>query len=105
MEHGIQYRIHDFPPVIPILSRINPIPHTDFYFFKIHSNIVFQSTPRPSKRAFSHSLTLDDTKYVVTHRGAFSTTNFIIPRRPNYITSTKILKSTFLLHILTNMLI
>ena len=25
---------------MPILSRINPIPHIDTYFFKIHSNIV-----------------------------------------------------------------
>jgi hypothetical protein len=27
-------------PIIPILSRINPIPRTDAYFFKVHSNIV-----------------------------------------------------------------
>ena len=35
-------------PIIPILSRINPIPCTDIYFFKIHSNIFLPSTPRPS---------------------------------------------------------
>ena len=35
-------------PIIPILSRINPIPHIDSYFFKVHSNIVLPSTPRPS---------------------------------------------------------
>ena len=35
-------------PIIPILSRINPIPRIDAYFFKIHSNIVLPSTPRPS---------------------------------------------------------
>ena len=42
----VQYRIHNGSPITPILSRINPIPHIDTYFFKIHSNIVFPSTPR-----------------------------------------------------------
>ena len=27
-------------PIIPILSRINPIPHIDSYFFKVHSKYV-----------------------------------------------------------------
>ena len=36
------------PPIIPILSRINPIPLIDTYFFKTHSNVVLPSTPRPS---------------------------------------------------------
>ena len=35
-------------PIIPIMSQINPIPRFDTYFFKIHSNIVFPSTPSPS---------------------------------------------------------
>ena len=33
---------------IHILSRINPIPRIDTYLFKVHSNIVLPSTPRPS---------------------------------------------------------
>jgi hypothetical protein len=33
-------------PIIPILSWINPVPRFDIYFFKIHSNIIFPSTPR-----------------------------------------------------------
>ena len=32
----------------PILSQINLIPRIDTYFFKIHSNIVLTSMPRPS---------------------------------------------------------
>ena len=28
--------------IIPILSRINPLPRIDTYFFKIHSNIVLE---------------------------------------------------------------
>jgi len=35
-------------PIIPILSQMNPIPGIDTYFFKIHSNIVLPSMPRPS---------------------------------------------------------
>ena len=35
-------------PIIPALSRINPIPRIDTYFFKIYFNIVFPSMPSPS---------------------------------------------------------
>jgi hypothetical protein len=31
----------------PILSRINLVPRIDTYLFKVHSNIVLPSTPRP----------------------------------------------------------
>ena len=34
--------------IIPILSRINPIPRVDTYFLKVQSNIVLPSTPSPS---------------------------------------------------------
>ena len=36
----VQCRIHKGSPVVPILSRINPLARIDTYFFKIHSNIV-----------------------------------------------------------------
>ena len=42
----VQCRIHKDSPIIPILSRINPIPRIDTHLFKVHSNIVLQSTPR-----------------------------------------------------------
>ena len=45
-----QCRIHNVPLIIPILSRINQIPRTDTYFFKIHSNTVLPPTPRPFYR-------------------------------------------------------
>ena len=38
----VQCRIHKGSPIIPILSRINPIPRIDTYLFKVHSNIVLQ---------------------------------------------------------------
>ena len=43
-------------PIIPILSRINPIPRIEAYLFKVHSNIVLPSTPRPPQRSLSCSL-------------------------------------------------
>ena len=36
----VQCHIHKGSPIIPILSRINPIPRIDTHFFKIHSNII-----------------------------------------------------------------
>ena len=41
----VQCRIHNGSPIIPILSRINPIPRIDTYLFKVHSNIVLPSAP------------------------------------------------------------
>ena len=67
MEPEVQCRIHKGSPIIPILSRINPIPRIDTYFFKVHSNIVFPSSlglpnslfpvrlPAKIFKAFSHS--------------------------------------------------
>jgi hypothetical protein len=40
--------MHKESPIIPILSRINPIPRIDPYFFKIYYNIILPSTPTPS---------------------------------------------------------
>ena len=44
----VQCCIHKDSPIIPILSRINPMPHIHAYFFKIFSNLVLPSSPRPS---------------------------------------------------------
>ena len=48
MEPGSNMLLYKGSPIIQILSRINPISHTDTYFFKVRSNIVHPSTPRPS---------------------------------------------------------
>ena len=48
MGPGGSMRIHKDPPIIPLLSRIKPIPRIDTYFFKIHYNIILPSTRRPS---------------------------------------------------------
>ena len=47
MNPEVQCHIHKGSPIIPILSQINPITRIDTYLFKVHSNIVLPSTPRP----------------------------------------------------------
>ena len=41
----VQCRIHNRPPIIPILNGTNPIPRFDSNFFKTHFNIIL-SLPR-----------------------------------------------------------
>jgi hypothetical protein len=36
----VQYRVQKSPPLDPILSHIDPVHITPFYFSKIHFNIV-----------------------------------------------------------------
>ena len=43
----VECNIHKSSPIIPILSPIKSIPPINTYFFKIHSNTVLPSTPRP----------------------------------------------------------
>ena len=40
MKTEVQFGIHKGSPIIPILSRINPIPSIDTSFFKTHSNVM-----------------------------------------------------------------
>ena len=43
---GLMPRSQGSPIIIPILSRINPIPYIDTYLFIYHPNILTPSTPR-----------------------------------------------------------
>jgi hypothetical protein len=52
---SLHYSAHRNPPLALIINRISPIHAFPSYFFKIHFNIMLQSTSRFSKRSPSCS--------------------------------------------------
>jgi hypothetical protein len=45
----IYYRVHNIPPLVSILSGINPAHNFPINFSKIHFNIILSSSHKSSK--------------------------------------------------------
>jgi hypothetical protein len=45
MKPKVHYRIHNYPPPVPILNQLDPVHTATSYFLKMHLNIIVLSTP------------------------------------------------------------
>jgi hypothetical protein len=45
----VHYRVHNNPPLVLVQNHMRPLYNFSHYFPKIHSNIIFPSTPRSSE--------------------------------------------------------
>ena len=56
MGPNVHYRVYNNPPLISVLSRLNPFQALPTHFLEIHFNIILPSSPRSSKCSPSFQL-------------------------------------------------
>jgi hypothetical protein len=64
----VHYRVHNSPPLVPILSHMHQVDNFPHNFPKIHSNVILPSTPRSSEWSLPFSMIPDKRKSILFWR-------------------------------------
>jgi hypothetical protein len=94
----VHYHVHKKPPLAYILCQMNPVYSFFLIFLKYVCNIIFSSTPRPSKWSLSGFLTkaLYIFIYILFHACHMPCPFSFIPKLFNYITFSRDFVDVFL---------
>jgi len=74
----VHYRIHNTPPLVPVLSQMSPFNIFTPFFPKIHSNIILLFTPSSFEWFLSFSLSNQNNVFLIPTMRATCLTNHIL---------------------------